>query len=459
MLQKKEIEDWVLNSKKANRILFSEMDVLLRALDRFFNIKNLTIPSEDLTTKNFHDELVIVKDTILRLLGIMEVVIPESKKNAYWFQKFAETKFLTEHKRDAFREGLYTQDTPEKGLYLLYDSFINLKGVVTDLIRTGSISYMGFNNISYIINKQIRENIFFNPFKKNINPEFDVISNLEISDIVKTLKDRELRKYVSNIYFYLFRFLRFLGFIDITTQRSVSLNSSLIILILLRSEINIFQSYIEKAVKKIKESDLEMLLKSIAYQFSMETRRVYLQELKDINRKKVSVHFRGKLENSHGILKNLSEQSIVQLSQFFKPGIKGEHIFKSFVTNLEQSLQLRENIFVLHKLIALFESKAGNSQERLKVFTLLKNYMLYFESSTFRLLRHDDYEEFLLFFNEMNTLNNDVILGHGFPKILEKVMHFKIYLETTLRHIANRSELNGRSLDMDRVDALVRQYL
>ncbi len=459
MQNREEKDNWVFDSRKTNRMLFSEVDVLLRALDRFFNIENLTISSEDLTSRNFFDELISVRDSILRVLGILDVIIPENRKNVYWFQKFAETKFLTDRKRDAFREDLYRQDTPEKSLYLLYDSFINLKGVITDLLRTGNISYLGFNNIGRLISKEIRENAFFNPFKRDMNPDFDLISNVEISNIVKTISDKELKKNISVIYLYLFRFMRFMSFIDMTAQRSASLNSSLIILILLRSEIKIFQGYVEKASKRFRDSEIEMLLKSIAYQFAMETKRVYNQELKDIQRKKSALHFRGKIENSHGILKNLTEQSIVQLTNYFKPGIQGEQIFDSFITKLEQSLRLREDIFVLHKFISLLENKAGDPKLRLNVFVSLRNFMLYFESFTFRLLRHDDYEEFLLFFNEINVINKKTVTGPEFHKILERILHFKIYLDTTLRHIANRSELNSRQIDNERVDALIKQYL
>lgn len=459
MHQGEEKDNWVADSLRTNKILFSEIDVFLRALDRFFNIENLTGSSEDLTNKNFFDELITVRDSILRVLSILEVVIPENRKNTYWFQKFAEVKFLSDRKRDAFRQDIYRQDTPEKSLYLLYDSFINLKGVITDLIRVGNISYLGFNNIGHLISKEIRENVFFNPFIKDMNPDFDIISNIEISNIVKALSNRELRKHISVIYLYLFRFMRYMSFIDITTQRSVSLNSSLIILILLRSEIKIFQGYIGKAANMVNAPEVEMLLKSIAYQFAMETRRVYNQELKDIHRKKSSLHFRGKIENSHGILKNLTEQSIVQLSNYFKPGIQGEQIFESFVTKFEQSLRLREDIFVLHKFITLLESKAGDPRLRLKVFASLKNFMLYFESFTFRLLRHDDYEEFLLFFNELNAINKKTITGPEFHKILERIIQFKIYLDTTLRHIANRAELNNRPVDHERVETLIKQYL
>jgi hypothetical protein len=452
-----EREDWVSRSKQENTALFSELDTLLRGLDRYFNPENLTF-SESVAVKNFYEELVTVRDAILRVLGILEVVIPESKKNAYWFQKYAETKYLPESKIDAFRKDLYRRDTAEKGLYLLYDSFINIKGLITDLLRTGNISYSGFTNIGHMVNKEIRENIFFNPFRKNLNPEFDTISNAAISGIVRSLTDGEEKKQISLIYIHLFRLVRILSFVEITTQRSVSLHSSLLILILLRSEISAFRSYLEKATRKIKNPELQRLFHAISYQFAMETKRVYLQELRDISRIKNSVNFRGKIENSHGILKNLVEHSIVQITQFYTPEIKGEEIFPSFITKMEQSLRLREDIFALYKFITLLEKRTAVPKDRLKVFESLKNYMLYFESFTFRLLRHDDYEEFVLFFDELNSIAPEMTHDSGFYKIMEKVMHFKIFLETTLRHIDNRAELDGTDVDSERIKNLINQY-
>lgn len=459
MIQKKDLKDWGSVSKEAHRESFSELDVLLQAADRFFNIENLPSTKENLQESNFFDELSAVRDLILRILSILEVIIPDSKKNAYWFRKFAETKFFTDRKRDIFREDLYKQDTFEKGLFLLYDSFINLKGLVSDLLKTGDITYLSYMNIGQILSKEIRENNYFNPFRKDINPEFDTIDNQEISDIVKIIKDRDVRKHVSLILVYLFRFLRYLNHIDITTQRTISLNTSLLILMLLRSEINMFKNYTEKITHKITQPDLEMLLQSVSYQFSMETKRVYLQELKDILKNKAPRYFRGRIENSHGILKNLAEQSVVQIAQFYKPDLKGEDIFTSFITKVEQSLKLREDIFVLHRFLTLLEENANTPEKRMRTFESLKNFMLYFESFTYRLLRYEDYEEFVSFFKEMLLFKNEQITEGGFNKLMEKIHNFKIFLETTLRHIANRAELRDKPIDISRVDKIMNQYL
>ncbi len=144
-------DNWILHSKKVHKEIFSELDTLLRSLDRFFYVENLPIPKDTLRDRNFSGELNIVRDVIFRVLGILEVIMPENKKNAYWFQKFAESKFLTDYSRDMFREQLYKQDTPEKGIYILYDLFINLKGIVTDLLETDKISYLSYTNIGQLI--------------------------------------------------------------------------------------------------------------------------------------------------------------------------------------------------------------------------------------------------------------------------------------------------------------------
>jgi hypothetical protein len=447
-------ENWVSFSKHLHSDLFSELEVLLKALDRFFYVENLPMTQEDLTNRNFYDELTVVRDIIFRVLGILEVVIPENKKNAYWFQRFAESKFLTLYSRDMFKKELYKQDTPEKGLYLLYDLFINLKGIITDLLKTGKISYLGYGNIGQLISKEIRGNNYFNPFKHDINPEFDRIENRFVSQIVKSIESKETKKYISVLYLYLFRFLRYINHIDITSQYSVSLNSSLMILILLRTELNSFQSYIKKIPKTIQDENLRMLLTSIAYQFSMETRRVYLQELREIVRKKAPQHFRGKIENSQGILKNMTEQTIVQLAQFFKPNTHGEDIFDSFTTKLEQSMKLREDIYVLQKFLAILEEQTVPPSERTSIFKSLKNFMFYFESFTFKLLRYDDYDEFASFFHYILSLKQ-----FDFDKIQDKVHNFNVFLETTLRHLSNRSEFSGKPINIDRAEKLFRQYL
>ncbi|MFN3481159.1 MAG: hypothetical protein ACK415_12360 [Thermodesulfovibrionales bacterium] len=447
---------WVGLARKRNPEVFSELDTFLKAIDRFFNTDNLPISREDLTNRNFYHELIAVREVILRIVSLLEMVIPEGKRNIYWFQKFAQTKLLSDRKRDALREDLYRQDTPEKSLLLLYDSFVNLKGLVSDIIRTEHIPFLTFSNIGQLIGKEIGENIFFNPFKKEIDPDIDVIDNREVSRIVRSITDKGAKKYVSLILLNLFKLLRYLRSVD-NSQRFSSLSAAAVILVLIRSEIEVFRGYLDRSASSINDNALSMLFKAIGYQFSMESRRVYNQELKEIFRNRSISHLKARIENSHGILKNLSEQSVIQIVQFFAPNVKGEDVFESFITRLEQSLKLRDDIIILEKFLKLFED-SKSMEDRHKVFDAMINYMLYFQSLTFRLLRYEDYEEFSSFFDKVLSL------GRGINKrdiqgLLDEVHKFRIFVETCIRQISNRAELLNIPPDMNKIEDSLRQYL
>lgn len=452
----KESADWIRQSREINGNLFSELDVLLRALDRFFSLEYLPPSNDVATSRNFVDELEAAKNTILRVVDILEAVIPENKKNEYWFRKFAETKFLPDWKRDRLRAEMYNQDTPEKSLFLLYDSFINIKTIVGDLLKTGAISYVSFKHIGQLACNQIRENEFFNPFKHDVDPAIDFIINREISGLVRNIEDRDERKSVSVIFLHLFRFLRYMGHMNFATSRQVSLHSSLLILMLLRSEIDLFRMYLERISEGLANQELKGHLEALSYQFAMESKRVFLQELKNIFEKKSPKPIRGSIENSHGILKNLTEQTIIQLVHFWKPDLKNEEIFEMFTTKTAQSLKLREDISALHRLISLFERDSRWPEKRHETLRSLLNYLEYFEGFTFRLLRYDDYEGFSKFLNDIRTAVNE---GESFEDLLDRCRHFKIFLETTLRQVGNRSELKDRPVDVEHVEDIVRQYI
>ncbi|MDP2168658.1 MAG: hypothetical protein Q8J64_10050 [Thermodesulfovibrionales bacterium] len=448
--------DWVEVSRRTHKTLFSELDVLLTAMGKFLNAEDLSASKSNMAVKNFSGELNAARDVILRILGILEAVIPEGRKNAYWFQKYAEARLLSGSKRDSMREETQRQDTPEKSLLLLYDSFIKLKGIVTDLLKNPGITYTGFANIADIIKKNLRENVFFKPFRPG--REFDAIENRTISEIVKDIPDKDAKKTISIILLELFKFLRYLGHVDIATPRYAALHSSLLILMLLKHEIEAFREYADGLAAGMKKPQLRDMLQSLSYQFRMETKRVYMQELKDVFEKNAPQELRGKIENSHGILKNLTEQTIIQIAQFWRPDVRGEEIFDSFVTKLEQSLKLRQDIYTFERLISEFQESPPLSTGQARAFASIKSFMAYFESFTFKLLRHDDYEEFSAFFNEMAKVRPEDIAQDEDEATLEKCRHFRIYLETTLRHLQSRSELADRPIDVEKAKAVIRQY-
>jgi len=450
---------WFDSVFKENRQLFSEVDTLLRALDRFFIVENLPNHKDNFTTRNFYVELSIVRDVLLRVLSILEQVIPERTKNAFWFQKYAEQSYASERKRDMLRTHLYKQDSPENSLILLYDSFINLKVIITDILKSDRVTYIAFKNYGDIITREIRENRFFNPFSKEIDPEFDRIKNPELTKVIRSIKDKQIKRVVSTVLVLLYRLLRYLGHIDTSSHLHVSLNCGYVILVLIRSEIRGLIVYLKEIIREINDPELKKTIDSLAFQFSIESKRVYEQELRDLSRISALNRIRGRIENCHGIIRNLTEQCVVQLASHFAPQLEGEQLFPSFKTRLEQSLKLREDIYVLHELINILEGVFQKETARKKILESLKSYMLYFESFTFRLLRYDDYEEFAKFFEEFLSVSPEKLSSSETRKLYEKIHRFKIFLETTLRLVSQRTELKDKPLDRNRAEEILTQFL
>jgi hypothetical protein len=449
-------ESWIKEAKGEHRELFSELDVLLRSLDRFFVIENLPPSKATPGGKNFNGELKAALDVVIRVLAILDRVIPEKYRNVYWFQKFAESKLLSNRARDIMKADMYKQDTPEKSLYVLYDSFINLKSIISDILQNVNIQQLSYKNVGQLITKELRENIFFSPFKKKMDPDLDYIDNHTISNIVKSIDDTEARKVASIIFLYLFRFLRYMSHVDHSVTKTNSLSRSIVVLVLVRSEIDMFRYYMDSTALKTKDNALGMLLKGLSYQFSMETKRVYQQELTNIFNKKSIKHLRGKVENSHGILKNLTLQAIVQLARFWNENVKEEDVFDIFITRTGQSIKLRDDLYVLHRMINELGKAPKNNQQKEILLATLINYLEYFESFTFKLLRFDDFEEFS---NLVNAVRIDHLNEKGFQQIVEKCHLLDVLISTTLRQIENREELKDHPLDIEKSEELMKQYL
>jgi hypothetical protein len=95
------------------------------------------------------------------------------------------------------------------------------------------------------------------------------------------------------------------------------------------------------------------------------------------------------VENSHGLLKNSLQQSIVQISQAFDPGFDGKQLFPTYTTRLEQSRRLLREIASLLESVREFEDIADH--EALQ--PLLRSFED-FRQSSLKYLMFKDWEEF-----------------------------------------------------------------
>jgi hypothetical protein len=266
---------------------------------------------------------------------------------------------------------------------------------------------------------------------KKFKPIHDRITNPTIAAIVRRIDDVFERKQAARIFLELFRLLHYLTYTDPSTLEEANLKNTILIFSLITSETRLLLNYIERRVLKTMPPErlLYQVYDSLIYCLPLELKKVINTELLDISVSRQADNIRARVENSHGILRDCFQQSIVQVAQAFEPGISGEDIFPDFTAKLDQSVRLRDGLASLIRAVREFseqksESAAQNMRDEISLF--------YDESMKYLMYR--DWTGFEIFFIEM--------LKCGSQTALLQIAHrFETFLTTLFREVMKRGIL------------------
>lgn len=470
-------EEWLKNihvDKKDEKLF--ELEMLLRALDRFFHVRNLPFSDmENIVLRNFHSEMKIVSMAVDRCVYLLQTLLPPEDANMFNFQMYLENTLLLDYARDKFILQNIRQNHPKESLFLMLLAFINLSVLIKLLLNQKHIPYIAFHHTGQIISREMAVNRFFNPLEAPVfSPRFDRISNRYVKKVYSEIKNEKLRSLYTVITVALFRFLKYLEYVDQNTPSKEMLKFYILHFALLKSEVYSLINFIEldgsERIKSLPIPDSEKtkyleVFDSIAFQIDMESKKVFRQVLRDALDENRSHQIRSMIDSAKGIQKNIFEQSIVTLVQSIDPGVQGSLIFPDFVSRFEQSVRLREDMFIFIKLIERIEKSLDRTADddaipQHRVLSVLRDYISYFSNLSFNYVRYADAEEFIDFFNFALSLKDEDLKDR--KKLTEcrlRLHTFRTFLETTLNLIQQRAELHGVPLDEEHAMEIMRQFV
>jgi hypothetical protein len=182
---------------------------------------------------------------------------------------------------------------------------------------------------------------------------------------------------------------------------------------------------------------LAQVYDSFIYCLPLELKKVLNTELLDLSVARQADSIRARVENSHGILKDCFQQSIVQLAQTFDPAVEGQAVFPDFTAKLEQSLRVREGLVLLIRAVREFQAR----REDLTALRMKEEISAFYDSNM-KYLMYRDWAGFELFFIEILKCSSLVALG--------QISHrFETFLLTLFREVQKRSILQGLPLSDD----------
>ncbi len=421
-----------------------ELELWLRSFERFFHVKNQPLSDREtrqLALRNWSEELRLVDHVILRVVHLCSTILTEEQVDQTRFDKYVETYLKKDEVAvDPYVEKLLRQTTPEAGLTLLRESFEDLHLLLCELTKLARIPYATFAGVGRMLYREVRRShLLALLIDKKFKPVHDRIANPAIAALVRAIPSPLERKQAAKVFLELFRMLHYLEYADPERVDDESLKSTILVFALITSETRLLLGYLERKVLKglDPERPLAQVCDSFIYCLPLELKKVLNTELLDLSVARQADSIRARVENSHGILRDCFQQSVVQLAQVFDPQVEGQEVFPDFTAKLEQSLRLREGLLLLIRAVRRFQARRDD-----EAALQMKDEISSFYDSNMKYLMYRDWAGFELFFIE--------ILKCSSVAALSQIGHrFETFLMTLFREIQKRSILQSQPLSPD----------
>jgi hypothetical protein len=414
-----------------------ELEMWLRSFERFFRVGARPLSEREsraLASRDWSEELRLVDNAIVRVLQLANSILTEDRLDLDRFDRYVESSLAAEEGLDPYIEKLVRSATPETALTLLRESFENLHLVLLDLVKLSRLPYPTFQAVGQIVYREVRRSDLLAALvDRKWKPVHDRIRNRAVVRVIRGIPEPGERRQAAKVFLELFRLLHYLDYADPARLPEEQLRDTILVFALVVSETRLLLNYVEKRVLKGRDATqpLYLVYDSFVYCIPLELRKVVSTELTEISAARHVESVRSRVENSHGILKDCFQQSIVQLAQALDPAIDGSRIFPDFTARREQSIRLRDALAAAVEALREFQRRpdeAAAARMRERVSDFYDHHIKY--------LMYRDWSGFELFYIE--------VLKCTSLTALQQIAHrFETFLVTLLREVQKRSLLQG----------------
>lgn len=434
-----QMTEWMESLSEIGRTEYLfELEMWLKCFERYFRVRNQPMSTDSertLVIRSFYEEVGLVSHAIQRVNQLCMYLSSEDQVNQERFDKYVENYLRKDDIVDPYVGRLLRRKSPQAGLTLLRESFEDLQLVLTDLTKLSRIPYQTFQSIGRLIYREIRRNDYLGlMIDKKFKAQYDRISNEAIGELLYRVGERQTRRLVAKIFLELFRLLHYLEYADPRKRERGELRTTILIFTLVASETrNLLEQLRVEMRRAGLRPDLGETIERFIYVIPLELRKVLDTELTDISSFKQADSIYISIENSHGILRDCFQQSVIQLAQVFDPEIEGREVFGEYANRLEQSLALKGDLSKLVVIVDRF-----NKNQDVQLARSVKQSVALFHHRCLRHLMYRDWASFEMFSGEI--AHCDSISG------LKQITHrFEAYLRTLLREISKRNVLRASS--------------
>lgn len=409
-----------------------ELEVWLKAVEGFFNMENLPLSGEQraqAALRNYAAEMATARAGLSQLAATANELLGEERRDLAPF-----LVFLEDHRQSERGESTPRRSTPEQEMAIAIEKIHDLVRLFEEAGRSSFIPLQTFRSAGRISGEILRRDaalaVFFS---ENLKSSLDPENRRKLQRIVERIAGTRYRKEMVGLFMELFKQLRTVDLAQAGFEKSGDARRAVLLLAHVRAETDRFCSFLKrKLLPQIPAgSAFAESLERLIFSTEMELRKVHEVILVDVLLMNDPRMLQGRLEDAHGILRDLFQQNILQIAASFTDGLDGKDLFPDHLTKVEQSVRLREDLWSLVVRCARFQER----EDRFSLADLL-GALDHFKRGSIRYLMYKDWANFDRYITEFSR--------EASTKTLLHLSHqFDVYVRTLIREVSKRAVLAG----------------
>ena len=408
----------------------------LRALRSFFNAANHPLTEAErsaLGERSFKCETGVVRDALVRCLHLLSSLTRGDLEPG-----------LAKEGVAAPVQDATPSNAGALGLVSAKESLGDLGEVFKDvcrlsdaLLESSSVGFVAWSSLGSVLERELRRSEAAGLILAAGHAAGAAELNEQLVRLAHGLTLDDLGEDLLEIFQAFSRLLALLRFIEVSLKGDTQLKRLLPIFTLIHEETRALLDFIEGRALRVEgvESGASEILDGTAYAVRMELRKAFEHELTGLCSVRQPPQLFAKVENATGLLRDCYQQSVVALAHSFEPTLDGGTLFRTFTTKLEQSLELRRELW---KLVLLIARASADGHE--PPATLVLEAMSAFGEGPQRYLMYKDWEALERFTEEIDSARD---AGE-----LSRTLHrFEAYLETLFGQVNMRAVIADHPFD------------
>ncbi|HEX8147070.1 MAG TPA: hypothetical protein VF591_07830 [Pyrinomonadaceae bacterium] len=404
-----------------------ELAVWLRALRSFFNAANHPLTDAEragIGERSFKCETGVVRDALVRCLHLLSNLARGEEAPG-------------QDAAQASAAGALGLVGAKESLGDLGEVFKDVCRLSDALLESSSVGFGAWSSLGSVLERELRRSEAAGLILAAGHAAGAAELQERLVGLAHGLTPEDLGEDLLEIFQAFSRLLALLRFVEDSLKGDTQLKRLLPVFTLVHEETRALLDFIEGRALRVEgvERGASEILDGTAYAVRMELRKAFEHELTGLCSVRQPPQLFAKVENATGLLRDCYQQSVVALAQSFEPGLDGGTLFRSFTTKLEQSLELRRELWGLVMLVAR-ASADGQEPPATRVLEALNA----FGEGGQRYLMYKDWEALERFGEEIDSARD---AGE-----LSRTLHrFEAYLETLFGQVNMRAVLADRPFD------------